>query len=64
MEKRCIICDGRKKRGLIHSKPNDTILISNLDEIPDPKKILEYKEKPGNLKAFEQRFFYYFLNLA
>ena len=52
------------KRGLIHSKPNDTILISNLDEIPDPKKILEYKEKPGNLKAFEQRFFYYFLNLA
>lgn len=51
-------------RGLKKAKPNDTILISNLDEIPKPEKILEWKDKPGKLKVFEQQFFYYFLNFV
>lgn len=50
------------KRGLTNAKPNDTIIVSNLDEIPNPKKILEYKNKPGKMKVFEQEFFYYYLN--
>lgn len=52
------------KRGLKNAKPGDTIIISNLDEIPNPEKILEYKDKKGKLKAFEQQFFYYYLNFA
>lgn len=52
------------KRGLTAAKSNDTILISNLDEIPTPEKIIEYKNKPGKLKVFEQQFFYYFLNFS
>lgn len=52
------------KRGLKNAKPNDTILISNLDEIPRPEKISEWINKPGKLKVFEQQFFYYYLNFA
>jgi len=51
-------------RGLKDAKPGDTIIISNLDEIPRPEKILEWKDKPGKLKVFEQQFFYYYLNFA
>lgn len=42
-------------------KDDDTIIISDLDEIPNPEKILKYKNIPG-LKAFKQHFFYYFFN--
>jgi beta-1,4-mannosyl-glycoprotein beta-1,4-N-acetylglucosaminyltransferase len=52
------------QRGLKDAKPNDIILISNLDEIPNPEKILKFKNKPGKLKVFEQQFFYYYLNFA
>lgn len=52
------------KRGLKNAKSNDVILISNLDEIPKPEKILAWKDKPGKLKVFDQAFFYYFLNFA
>lgn len=42
-------------------KPNDTILISDLDEIPNSEKIAEWKNKSG-IKIFRQKAFYYFLN--
>ena len=42
-------------------KDDDTIIISDLDEIPNPAKVLEYKDTPG-MKAFKQHFFYYFFN--
>ncbi len=49
-------------RGLTTAEDNDTIIISNLDEIPNPLKITEFIKKPGKLKVFEQQFFYYYLN--
>ena len=52
------------KRGLTKAKNEDTILISNLDEIPNPDQVSRYVNKPGKLKVFEQTFFYYFLNFA
>lgn len=55
---------GATIRGLKKARANDLILISNLDEIPRPEKILEWKEKPGKLKVFEQQFFYYYLNFV
>ncbi len=48
-------------RGLKNCKKDDVVLISDLDEIPRAKKILEYKEIPG-IKVFEQRHHNYFLN--
>ncbi len=47
--------------GLTKAKPDDIILVSDLDEIPRPEKILEYKDQAG-IVTFEQDFFYYFLN--
>ena len=51
-------------RGLkgLKPKPNDTIIISCVDEIPKPERIIEYKDKPGKHKVFLQNFSYYFLN--
>lgn len=43
--------------------PNDVIIISDLDEIPDPKRIKQFQNEPG-LKVFEQKNFYYYLNCA
>lgn len=48
-------------RGLIYCKPDDAIIISDLDEIPDPKKVKQYYNEPG-FKAFHQKNFYYYLN--
>ncbi len=48
-------------RGLKNAKPDDTVIISDLDEIPDPGKIKEYYNEPGFV-AFQQRNFYYYLN--
>ncbi len=48
-------------QGLKGCKPEDVILISDLDEIPTPAKILEYKDKKG-IKIFRQKMYYYFLN--
>lgn len=50
-------------RGLKDAKPDDVIIYSDLDEIPNPKKIQEYATKPG-YKVFEQRFLSYFINCA
>jgi len=47
--------------GLKDCKPDDVILISDLDEIPNPTKISEWKNK-SVIKIFRQKTFYYFLN--
>lgn len=50
-------------RGLEACTANDIVLISDVDEIPDPKKILFYMNRPG-IKVFEQQLMYYYLNFA
>jgi len=49
-------------RGLSQSSENDLILISDLDEIPDPKKI-KYFDKKMRYAVFQQKHFYYKFNL-
>src|ERR1035438_6113570 len=48
-------------KGLKDCTPDDIILISDLDEIPNPSKIAEYAGKSG-IKIFRQSMYYYFLN--
>jgi len=49
-------------RGINNAKQDDLILISDLDEIPNPKKILEFNISK-RYAVFEQKHFYYKLNL-
>lgn len=49
------------ERGLANCTNNDFIIISDLDEIPNPDKIKNYKE--NKLSAFQHRRFNYYLNL-
>ncbi len=49
-------------RGLKIAKPDDTIIISDLDEIPNPEKINDFK-KEMKFAVFKQRHFYYKFNL-
>lgn len=49
------------KQGLVNCKPNDVVIISDLDEIPNPTKVAQYKDKSG-IRVFEQRLFFYYLN--
>lgn len=49
------------KEGFKNAQPNDSIIISDLDEIPKPEKVKEYASKTG-FKIFEQRLYFYFLN--
>jgi hypothetical protein len=48
-------------QGLQNCQANDTILISDLDEIPNPKKILKYQHYKG-VSTLKQKMFYYYLN--
>jgi len=48
-------------RGLTNAKPEDTILISDIDEIPSPAAVLQAKSLPG-VTRFEMRFYNFFLN--
>lgn len=48
-------------RGLKNCKSDDVVIISDLDEIPNPKKIKEFAGEKG-FKAFHQKNFYYYLN--
>lgn len=48
-------------RGLANCQPEDTVVVSDLDEIPNPIQIAKYKDAPG-IKVFKQMNFYYFLN--
>ena len=49
-------------RGLKSSSDNDLIIISDLDEIPNPNKINKFDPKK-NFAVFKQKHFYYKLNL-
>ncbi len=49
------------EKGWTACQDDDIILISDLDEIPNPEKVLEYKDKPG-IKCFQNNFYYYYLN--
>ncbi|UOF02263.1 glycosyltransferase family 17 protein [Bdellovibrio reynosensis] len=49
------------KRGLVDCQPGDVIMISDVDEIPEPQKVKEYSDKPG-IKTFYQELYYYYLN--
>ena len=49
-------------RGLKHSSEDDIIIISDLDEIPNPKKIKEFKIDM-KYAAFKQKHYYYKINL-
>ena len=54
-----VVTRGLKK---CNPKPNDTILISCVDEIPKPERIAEWKDKPEKHKVFMQELSYYYLN--
>ena len=48
----------------INKHDNDTyILVSDIDEIPNPRKIHDFINSKSNIGVFEQLFFYYKLNL-
>ncbi len=52
------------KRGLKGLKDTDTVLLSNVDEIPRANKINEYKGTQNKNTAFNQVLSYYYLNLV
>jgi len=47
--------------GLTNCQPDDIILFSDVDEIPNPDAIPKYAQTPG-FKTFEQKHYYYFLD--
>ena len=47
--------------GLKGAKDDDTVLISDLDEIPRPEKIAEFADRPG-VKVFDQTYYSFYLN--
>ena len=49
-------------KGLKNSKENDLIIISDLDEIPDPQKLVSFDVKK-RFAVFKQKHFYYKFNL-
>ena len=49
-------------RGLEKARPDDQIIISDLDEIPNPEKIKDFKSSM-KFAVFEQKHFYYKFNL-
>jgi beta-1,4-mannosyl-glycoprotein beta-1,4-N-acetylglucosaminyltransferase len=48
-------------KGWKDCKKDDIILVSDVDEIPNPETILAYKDKPG-VFVFRQSMYYYFIN--
>lgn len=48
-------------QGLSNCMDDDIIMISDVDEIPNPQKVLEVKDLPG-LKALDMNYFVYSLN--
>ncbi|WP_413581353.1 N-acetylglucosaminyltransferase [Bdellovibrio sp. HCB288] len=57
--------DDHQKEGILYGlkdcKPNDVIIVSDVDEIPRPELVKEYASKPG-VKVFQQKLYYYYLN--
>ena len=47
--------------GLAQCRPHDTVLVSDVDEIPDPQQIARHAASSG-IKVFEQRLCYYYAN--
>ena len=47
--------------GLKGAKDDDTVIISDLDEIPRPEKIAEWVDTPG-VKRFQQEYYAFYLN--
>ena len=54
--------DMRAIKGLENANDDDVIIISDLDEIPNPKKLINFK-KSMRYAVFKQLHFYYKLNL-
>jgi len=52
------------KRGLKNAKDEDIIIVSDVDEIPNPEKfeLMKEKLKKEKLIGFRQRMYYYYLN--
>jgi beta-1,4-mannosyl-glycoprotein beta-1,4-N-acetylglucosaminyltransferase len=48
-------------KGLKDAKPDDVVMISDLDEIPDPAKVMKHKDESG-VKIMRMEMFYYFVN--
>jgi beta-1,4-mannosyl-glycoprotein beta-1,4-N-acetylglucosaminyltransferase len=48
-------------QGLKNCRPEDVIIVSDVDEIPRPELITQFAHVPG-IKVFKQRLYYYFLN--
>jgi len=51
------------KSALVHCHPEDVIIISDADEIPNPETILKAQEMPG-INILEQTLFYYYFNMV
>jgi len=50
-------------RGLINCKDEDIILVSDVDEIPNPLEISILRESPEGVFNFNQNMYYYYLNV-
>jgi hypothetical protein len=48
-------------RGLRNCRPEDVVIVSDIDEVVSAQAVIDYKDKPG-VKFFRQRLYYYFLN--
>lgn len=48
--------------GLRDASDNDIIMVSDLDEIPDPNAVKDYIANGSGITVFEQKMMYYFLN--
>ena len=53
---------GKTQEGLIHANPDDIIIVSDVDEIPNLEKI-DFDKVNSKLIFFKQKMFYYKLNL-
>jgi len=53
---------GKTQEGLIHANPDDIIIVSDVDEIPNLEKI-DFNKVNSKLIFFKQKMFYYKLNL-
>lgn len=48
-------------QGLKNAKPDDVVIVSDVDEIPRPELVTQYAHAPG-IKVFQQKLYYYYLN--
>lgn len=57
--------DNHQKEGILQglkdARPDDVVIVSDLDEIPFANKVTEYRDRPG-IRVFEQYQAYYYLN--